>query len=313
MADSTQPGEPVTGFGTVHGVPGLPAGFAGTFESRLTDVAGVRLHTVSGGDGPPLLLVGGWPQTWYVWRLVMPRLAEDFRVIAVDPRGVGVSDTPDHGYDSATLASELVALMDTLGHRRFVMIGHDVGMWTAYAAAADHPDRIERLVLAEANIPGVAPSPPLLGPEAANDRLWHFAFNRKRGLNEELVRGREHLYFGDQFAAKAAVPLPEAVVDFYVQTLARSADALRASFEFYRAIDEIIAQNERRRAYPLAMPVLTLAGEQSLGARVGEIGQIIATDPVNVVIGNCGHYLPEEQPEALLAELIPFLEPYRAG
>ncbi|HEY6501022.1 MAG TPA: alpha/beta hydrolase [Streptosporangiaceae bacterium] len=308
-----QPGEPVTGFGTVTGVPGLPAGFAERFESRLVDVAGVRLHTVSGGDGPPLLLVGGWPQTWYAWRLVMPRLARDHRVVAVDPRGVGVSDKPYEGYDSATLASELVALMDRLGYARFALAGHDVGMWTAYAAAADHPGRITRLVLAEANIPGVAPSPPLLGPEAANDRLWHFAFNRKRGLNEELVRGREHLYFGDQFAAKAAVPLPEAAVDFYVQTLARSADALRASFEFYRAIDEIMTQNERRRAHPLTIPVLTLAGAQSLGPRVGEIGRTIAADPVNVVIANCGHYLPEEQPEALLAELIPFLEPDRNG
>jgi pimeloyl-ACP methyl ester carboxylesterase len=302
-------GEPVSGFGTVSGVPGLPGGFAGRFESRLTDVDGVRLHTVSGGDGPPLLLVGGWPQTWYVWRYVMPRLAEDFRVIAVDPRGVGVSDAPYDGYDSGTLARELVALMDRLGHHRFALAGHDVGMWTSYAAAADYPDRIARLVLAEANIPGVAPSPPLLGPEAANDRLWHFAFNRKRGLNEELVRGREHLYFGDQFAAKAAIPLPESAVGFYVQTLARSADALRASFEFYRAIDEIIAQNERRRAHPLTMPVLTLAGDRSLGPRVGEIGQIIAPDPTNVIIANCGHYLPEEQPEALLDHLLPFLRP----
>jgi pimeloyl-ACP methyl ester carboxylesterase len=309
----TQTGEPVRGFGTVTGVPGLPAGFTDRFESRLVDVAGVRLHTVSGGDGPPLLLVGGWPQTWYVWRLVMPRLAQDYRVVAVDPRGVGVSDKPDDGYDSATLARELVALMDRLGHQRFGLVGHDVGMWTAYAAAADHPDRITRLVLAEANIPGVAPSPPLLGPEAANDRLWHFAFNRKRGLNEELVRGREHLYFGDQFAAKAAVPLPEAAVDLYVHTIARSADALRASFEFYRAIDEIIAQNERRRARPLTIPVLTLAGDRSLGARVGEIGQLIAADPVSVIVENCGHYLPEEQPGALLDQLIPFLEPYRAG
>jgi pimeloyl-ACP methyl ester carboxylesterase len=307
MTDMTQPGEPVSGFGTVTGVPGLPGGFTAVFESRLVDVDGVRLHTVSGGDGPPLLLVGGWPQTWYVWRYVMPRLAEDYRVIAVDPRGVGVSDAPDDGYDSGTLAWELVALMDQLGYRRFALIGHDVGMWTSYAAAADYPDRIERLVLAEANIPGVAPSPPLLGPEAVNDRLWHFAFNRKRGLNEELVRGREHLYFGDQFASKAAIPLPEAAVGFYVQTLARSAEALRASFEFYRAIDEIIAQNERRRAHPLTIPVLTLAGDRSLGPRVGEIGRIIAHDPVNVVIANCGHYLPEEQPEALLGHLLPFL------
>ena len=249
MAATPRPGEPVSGFGTVRGVPGLPTGFAERFESRLVDVAGVRLHTVSGGHGPPLLLVSGWPQTWYAWRLVMPRLAQDYRVIAVDPRGVGVSDKPYDGYDSAALASELVALMGKLGHERFALAGHDVGMWTAYAAAADHPGRVTRLVLAEANIPGVAPSPPLLGPEAANDRLWHFAFNRKRGLNEELIRGREHLYFGDQFAAKAAVPLPEAAVDLYVQTIARSADALRASFEFYRAIDEIMAQNERRRAH----------------------------------------------------------------
>ncbi|MBV9796092.1 MAG: alpha/beta hydrolase [Actinobacteria bacterium] len=302
-----QPGEPVRGFGTVDGVPWLPPGFTGTFASHLVDVDGVRLHTVSGGDGPPLLLVSGWPQTWYAWRLVMPRLAERFRVIAVDPRGVGVSDAPADGYDSATLAAELVALMDRLGHPRFSLFGHDVGMWTSYAVAADHPGRVERLVLAEANIPGVAPSPPLLGPEAANDRLWHFAFNRKRGLNEELVRGREHLYFGDQFATKAAVPLPESAVGFYVQTIARSADALRASFEFYRAIDEIAAQNERRRTRPLTIPVLTLAGDRSLGPRVGEIGQLIAADPISVVIENCGHYLPEEQPAALLDYLLPFL------
>jgi pimeloyl-ACP methyl ester carboxylesterase len=102
-------------------------------------------------------------------------------------------------------------------------------------------------------------------------------------------------------------------VDLYVHTIARSADALRASFEFYRAIDEIIAQNERRRARPLTIPVLTLAGDRSLGARVGEIGQLIAADPVSVIVENCGHYLPEEQPGALLDQLIPFLEPYRAG
>src|ERR1700744_541988 len=106
-----QPGEPVRGFGTVHGVPWLPPGFTGTFASHLVDVDGLRLHVVSGGAGPPLLLVGGWPQTWYAWRLVMPRLAQDFHVIAVDPRGVGVSDAPHGGYDSATLARGLGALM----------------------------------------------------------------------------------------------------------------------------------------------------------------------------------------------------------
>lgn len=316
MADeAARSGQPVDGFGTVHGVPWLPDGFAGVFESRLVDVGGVRLHTVSGGAGPPLLLLAGWPQNWYVWRFVMPRLAQDFRVIAVDPRGVGVSDKPLDGYDSASLARELVALMEQLGHRRFVMIGHDVGMWTAYAVASDFPGRIDRLVLAEANIPGVAPSPPLFAPAEINDKLWHFGFNRKRTVNEELVRGREDIFYGDQFATKAATPaaMPDYAVQFYVRTIARSPDALRASFEFYRAIDDILAQNEQRRQHKLAVPVLALAGDAGLNERIEQTGRLIADDLTSVVLENCGHYLPEEQPDALLSHLIPFLEPYRAA
>ncbi|WP_050799960.1 hypothetical protein [Streptomyces himastatinicus] len=98
--------------------------------------------------------------------------------------------------------------------------------------------------------------------------LWHFAFNRKRGLNEQLVRGREHLYYGDQFRTKAARPLPESAVGFYVETLARDPEALRASFEFYRATDDNIAQNERRKQHPLPLPVLGVAGARGQGERL---------------------------------------------
>src|SRR5215468_3571675 len=100
------------GPGSASGAPHLPRGFADTFKSRYVDAGGIRLHAVIGGNGPPLLLVHGWPQTWYQWRLVMPELARGFTVIAVDQRGVGLSDKPRSGYDSGTQANDLVALMD---------------------------------------------------------------------------------------------------------------------------------------------------------------------------------------------------------
>src|SRR5271169_3569936 len=230
------------GPGSVSGAPNLPEGFTATFTSRYVDTGDLRQHVVTGGDGPPLLLVHGWPQTWYAWRLVMPGLARDFNVVAVDQRGCGLSGKPPAGYDTATLAGDLVALMGALGHRRFAMAGHDTGMWIGYALAADHPDRLDRLAVAEAAMPGVSPSPPLFGSAQANDRLWHFAFNRLAEVNEQLVRGREEVYFGFQFA-KAAKTLPDYAVRYYVRTLAADAAALRGSFAAYRALDATIAQN----------------------------------------------------------------------
>jgi pimeloyl-ACP methyl ester carboxylesterase len=129
------------GPGSVSGAPNLPAGFTGTFTSRYVDTGELRLHAVSGGGGPPLLLIHGWPQTWYAWRMLMPTLARDFFVIAVDQRGIGLSDKPQDGYDTATLANDMVALMNALGHQRFALYGTDVGMPIAYAPAADHRDR----------------------------------------------------------------------------------------------------------------------------------------------------------------------------
>src|SRR5262245_1384937 len=123
------------GPGSVSGAPNLPEGFKDIFTSRYIDTGEVRLHAVIGGDGPPLLLVHGWPQTWYAWRMVMPALAHDFHVVAVDQRGMGLSDKPRGGYDTGTLANDLVGLMDALGYQRFAMYGTDTGMPLAYALA----------------------------------------------------------------------------------------------------------------------------------------------------------------------------------
>jgi pimeloyl-ACP methyl ester carboxylesterase len=297
--------------GPVRGFPHLPAGFARTFTSRYVQTGELQLHVITGGNGPPLLLVCGWPQTWYAWRLLMPTLAQDFEVIAVDPRGVGMSDKPLAGYDTGTLAEDLVALMSALGHQRFALVGHDIGMWTGYAVAADHPDRLDRLVVAEAVLPGVTPAPPLLGDRRTNDRLWHFAFNRLTDVNEQLVRGREHIYFGNQFATKAARKLPDHAVEHYVDSLATDPAALRSSFAFYRALETTIAQNERRRTRRLTLPVLAIAGAQSSGEMVGTTMALAADDVDSLIIPDCGHYPAEEAPEEMLAALTVFLVPYR--
>jgi pimeloyl-ACP methyl ester carboxylesterase len=301
--------------GSVTRAPNLPAGFTDTFTSVYVDAGDVRLHAVIGGDGPPLLLVHGWPQTWYAWRQVMPALAEDFTVVAVDQRGIGLSDKPAGGYDAGSLATDLIRLMDALGHQRFVLFGTDTGMPIAYAVAADHPHRIERLVLAEAPLPGVSPSPPLFLPPALNARLWHLAFNQLGAeVNEALVRGREDVFFGAEFDASAgSQKLPDDVTAYYINALASDADALRGSFEFYRAFGVTSAQNAERMATRLTMPVLAIGGAESTGETIGAIVQLVADDVKTAVLPGTGHWIAEQAPDTLLAALTEFLAPYRSA
>ena len=299
------------GPGSVAGAPNLPDGFTGTFTSRYVDTGELRQHVVTGGDGPPLLLVHGWPQTWYAWRLVMPPLARHFQVIAPDQRGTGLSGRPEDGYDTGTLAADLAALMDALGHRRFAVAGHDTGMWIGYALAADHPDRVARLAVAETPLPGVSPSPPLFANAHLNNALWHFAFNRLAEVNDQLAAGREDVYFGWQFATKAARPLPDYAVRHYIDTLAAAPAALHASFAIYRALDATVAQNQQRKTRRLRIPVLGIGGAHSLREQVADTMKLAADDVQTLVIPGCGHHPAEETPDETLDALTAFLAPYR--
>ncbi|WBB70101.1 alpha/beta hydrolase [Micromonospora sp. WMMD812] len=303
----------VTGLGGVSQAPHLPPGFTKTFTSRFVHANGLRQHVVIGGDGPPLLLVHGWPETWYAWRLLMPALAKDFTVIAVDQRGIGLTDKPQDGYDSATLANDLVALMDALGHQRFAVVGHDTGMPIAYALAADHPQRVDRFVVAEAPLPGVSDSPPVFGsPAWLNDRVWHIGFNRLTEVNELLVRGREDIFFGYEFEINAKKKLPDHAVRYYIRLLASHRDALRGSFNLYRALDTTLAQNvERQKAGRLTIPVLAVGGAASIADGAGTTMERVADDVQTLVIPDCGHWVAEEAPEEMLTALTAFLAPYR--
>ena len=300
------------GPGSVSGAPNLPEGFTDTFTSRYIDTGEARLHAVIGGDGPPLLLVHGWPETWYAWRLMMPTLAQDFAVIAVDQRGIGLSDKPEDGYDAGTLADDMVALMDAIGHHRFAVVGVDTGLIISYALAADHPDRVERLVVGEAPLPGAAPPTPLILPDPAKAKLWHIPFNQQDKINEQLVTGREEIFFGAEFSASAGTnKLPEQSVRHYIDTLSNP-ESLHGSFQLYRAFSTTIAQNEQRKTRQLTMPVLATGGSESTGTMVGDAMKLAADDVQTLVI-DTGDWLAEQAPEEMLSALTEFLAPYRAS
>jgi pimeloyl-ACP methyl ester carboxylesterase len=297
------------GPGSVSGAPDLPAGFAGTFTSRYVDIGGLNLHAVIGGNGPPLLLVHGWPETWYAWRLIMLSLAANFEVIAVDQRGIGLSDKPPGGYDTGNLADDLIALMDALGHQQFAAVGHDTGFAIMYALAADHPERLTRVALIELPGPPMASSsPPAFVPSPVNNRLWHIAFNRVENLPEQLISGREHAFFGYEFANQGGT-LAEEVIKYYV-SLVSEPEALRGSLSFYRAFDATLAQNEERRSRRLTMPILAIGGQDSYGEHVGGAMKLLADDVESVVIPGAGHWVAEEAPDAVLIALTSFLTPY---
>jgi len=305
--------DPLTpqGPGSVSGAPNLPEGFAGTFTSRYVDTPDVRLHAVIGGSGPPLLLIHGWPGSWYYWRLVMPALARDFEVIAVDQRGIGLSDKPEPGYDTRTLASDLIGLMDALGHQRFSVVGVDTGMLIGYALAADHPERVARVALGEAPLPGITPQNPLVLPDQVKARLWHIPFNQQDRVNEQLVTGREDIFFGAEFDASAGMnKLPEETVRYYVAGLS-DPEALHGSFQLYRAFGATTAQNEERKTRRLPMPVLAIGGAESLGAMAGDTMKLTADDVQTLVIPGIGHWLAEQAPDEMVAALRAFLEPYQ--
>ena len=294
----------VTGFGSATGVPYLPAGFNSTFRSIRVNTGSLGLHAVVGGEGPPLLLICGWPQNWYAWSSMMLPLSNRFTVIAVDPRGIGLSDKPSDGFDADTPSADLFSLMDKLGHEEFFLAGHDVGMWIAFAMAAEMPNRVLKVALGEAIVPGVFETPPIVcDDQETNEFLWHHMFNRVSTINERLVEGREELYFGSQLDHKAGPPgaMPRHARDFYIEMLQRVPGALKGSFDYYRGIGQAIPQYRAYAKRGIKNPVLTFAGELACGDMIEREMRKVATNVQSIVFPGCGHYVPEQEPTGLAA------------
>jgi len=273
---------------------------------HYADLSKVRMHYVTTGEGFPVVLLHGWPQTWYAWRGIIDRLAPHYRVIAPDLRGLGDTSRPASGYDKKTIAADVWELVhDELKLDNFYLVGHDWGGPTAYALAAHHPDAVRKLAIIDVTIPGDG------GPDISQGgKRWHHAFNRTPDLPEALVSGREAVYLGwfyRTFAHRTEVMNDAAIAEFL--RCYREPDSLSAGFRYYRAVPQDIADNAAIIArFKLPMPVLALGGAESWGRRmeVLESMQRVALDVRGGVIENCGHFVPEEQPDELTRQLMAF-------
>jgi len=281
--------------------------------------SGVRLHHVTSGAGPrTIVLLHGYPQTWWSWRHVIGPLASaGFRVVAPDYRGAGHSSKPSHGYDKRTMAGDIASLLaDGLGVEGPVtLVGNDIGMMVAYAFGSEYPDRVERLVLMEAVLPGTAAYDRLVAtPMLVGAPMWHFFFhNAGDGLAEALTAGRERLYLRHFYDRHAFDPeaIGPADLDRYTDAFATSG-AMRAGFEIYRAFDQDAADNRAAlaRTGRLRMPVLALGGAASFFPSIAaEMVGEVAEDVTVAGIPRCGHWIPEENPTVLVEHVLRFAGP----
>ncbi|MCW5771279.1 MAG: alpha/beta hydrolase [Rhodospirillaceae bacterium] len=270
---------------------------------RTATANGVRIHYLTAGTGAPLVLLHGWPVSAEMWRRVMPALAANRTVIAPDLRGAGYSDKPAAGYDKATLAKDVQALMAGLGHARYAVVGHDIGGMVAYALAAQFRGEVEKLAIVDVPLPGVDPWDKMQGAPA----LWHFGFHAQRDLAEALIQGRERLYIESFVRSRAWNPaaMSEDEIDFYARQMAQPG-ALRGGLEYYRTIAEDAAANKGFAAEKLACPMLGIGGDR-LGPVLKGITAAVAGDARAVTIGQCGHWVVEERPAEFLAALREFL------
>jgi pimeloyl-ACP methyl ester carboxylesterase len=279
-------------------------------EHHYAELCEVMLHYVTAGQGPPVVLLHGWPQTWWEWRHTMAALAPHYTVIAPDLRGLGDSSRPLGGYDKRTVAGDVWRLVSqTLGHQRFRLVGHDWGGPTAFALAADHPDAVQQLAIVDVVIPGCG------GDFSQGGRRWHHQFHITPDLPEALVQGRERLYLRWFYQTFAYFPgaIGEADLDEYVRTYSQPG-AMRAGFAYYRAIAEDAKANAAQLAtgFRLPMPVLAVGGANSYphargrGREVEESLRRVARDVTGAVIPDYGHFVPEEQPTAFNRLLLEF-------
>ena len=282
-------------------------------RSRLVQVDGARLNVVSAGAGPPVVLVPGWPQSAYAWREVVPLLVGSGRSVhVVEPRGLGASDKPPTGYDLDSAAADLATIIREVGRGGPVhLVGHDVGAWIAHAHHERHRDQVLTLGLVDAALPGVTAGPTGIPDAATNTRTWHFAFNRLDSLPEILVTGRERAFLAWLLTSKAIRTdvFDESAIDEYSRVLA-GPGALTAGLAYYREVftPAGLARAEERARTPLTCPVLTVGAVGGVGTLLGDTLQHVATDLRCIVLSDCGHYVPEEQPERLAAALLGLFE-----
>ncbi|MEU6122028.1 alpha/beta hydrolase [Streptomyces sp. NPDC047123] len=303
--------------GDENPVPGLPLHDLPGFTHRWVDAEGIRLHAVEGGrpDRPAVVLLAGFPQTWWAWRKVMPGLAERFRVLAVDLPGQGHSARPHGGYDTHTAAARVRAALTALDVPTYWLVAHDVGAWVAFSLALRHEERLHGVALLDAGIPGITlPDSVPLDPERAW-KTWHFAFHLVADLPETLLAGRERDYVGWFLRAKALSPdaFDEAEIDHYAAAVAAEG-GLAASLAYYReAAESARGNHEALGRGPVTVPVLGVSGSHGSIPDMAASLRPWAKNVTGALVPDAGHFIPEEQPAAVVAALTAFIGHGRTG
>jgi pimeloyl-ACP methyl ester carboxylesterase len=274
-----------------------------TIASRDAVVEGVKIHYLTAGHGPAVILLHGYTQTSRMWRPIIPLLAEKFTVIAPDLPGIGDSAIPKDGLDMKTSAIRIHALAKSLGVEKARVVGHDIGLMVAYAYAAQFPAETEKLAVLDAFLPGVA------GWEAVyNDpNVWHFRFHGP--TPEALVSGRERIYFAyfwNDLAADKTRSLSNADRQAYVEAYSQPG-RMRAGWEYFAAWPQTAKDFAQLAQTKLAIPVLAIGGEKSLGEMLGQQMKLVATDVTVVVLKDTGHWVMEERPKETIDALMKFL------
>jgi haloacetate dehalogenase len=273
---------------------------------------GIKQHYVEAGSGPPVVLLHGFPFTWYSWRHQIPVLAERYRLIVPDLRGYGATEKAVNGYDKRTMANDIRALMTELGIDKAAIIGHDRGARVGLRFVKDHPQATARFAALD-NVPTRLIMEHLNARSAQTG--WFIFFNGVRDLSEALVTGREEIWFRGIIDSWIYDPetYSEEDVATYVRAFAQPG-GLRGAFEDYRAWPEDVAQDQVDKDTKIACPTLALWGRDFDQAKMVDMAAIwreFADDLSLVPIAYSGHMPQEEQPDAVNKALLEFLAPWQ--
>jgi pimeloyl-ACP methyl ester carboxylesterase len=266
---------------------------------RFATINSLQLHYVVSGQGPVVVLLHGMLGTWYTWRHVIPALARHYTVVAPDLRGFGDSAKPPTGYDKKTLAGDIHALLDQLGHENILLAGHDFGGPIAYALAAAYPKTVRRLAVFESLV--------ALPTAAVTSPAWFIQFFQTPAIPEALLKGHEREFIRiwmDQLTInKAAVSAND--LDEYARTYTLPG-AVQAGAELYRAFPTDIKDNGESSKQKLTMPVMAFGADHGMKDNTLQSFQAVAEHVRGGVVPDCGHFVPEERPEFVIEQLLSF-------
>jgi pimeloyl-ACP methyl ester carboxylesterase/uncharacterized RmlC-like cupin family protein len=280
--------------------PSLPSSF---HAKTIHSPEGADIYVRWGGTGAVVVLLHGYAENSDSWAPLAADLMKDHTVVVPDLRGIGRSSKPTGGYDKKTEAKDIRAVVTALGFDKTAVVAHDIGNMVAYAYAAMYPDKVDRLVVMDAPIPGIEPWNTIL----LNPGVWHFNFHGPDA--ERLVAGRERIYFDriwNDFTGDPSKP-DEATRNFFTATYAQPG-GMRAGFAQFAAFSTDAADNKVFEQVKLTMPVLAVGGEKSFGALQAVIMRHVAINVQEAVVPRSGHWLMEESPEYTVSLVRKFLD-----